>query len=422
MFEYIFTIASSIIMMEMTNSLHCLSDFHEVKQMLHSKKSWVRDSSPAAQPFRKTRSLRYLAWIPLALLTACATQQPMPPAASMPRAAVPLPVAPPAAGPALPTPPATAPEAAEPTASFDRTAALRTWVEQQNRLYQVAAPLLIHNTALCKRHARNLLGLTAKNQYSYGSDFVDIAQSVLGLDERLRVMNVLPGSGAEQAGVRDGDILLAVEIEPLPQGPDAERDGAAIVGSEMQGRSSLRLAVLRDDNPRALDVPLTPACAMAIDLGNTEQVNSYADGYRLMVTRGMLNFTQSDEELAYVIAKEIAHNVLAQQVREDMGTVIDRLHVLRADATSDDIDTGLPPYSPVMDATADKLALYMLVRAGYSIDNAPDFWRRLAAAYPEEERNSHTTLHPATRYRLSVMTEIAQVIKLKQEHNLPLVP
>jgi len=364
---------------------------------------------------------RLLSLLPLTLAAACAIQKPLP--VSQPSPAAPV-MTPPSVGVPMTIPsPAMKTEPDDtPLDSPSKVQALRIWIGQQDRLYRVVAPLLLQNTELCTDHVRNLLGLTAKTRYSYTSAFADAAQSSLGLGEQLRVMNVLPGSGAALAGVRPGDILTAVEIEPLPAGPNAEDDASAIIGSEMQGRTSLNLTLLRNDAHMTIEVPLTPACAMAVDIGNTNNVNSYADGHRILVTNGMLNFTRSDDELAYVLAKEIAHNILMSSARADMGQTIDRLRALPPGEAGIETAADIAPYSPVMDATADKLSLYLLARAGYDIQGTPDFWARLAARFPKEIADSHTALHPATAYRMSVMKEIVQVIRMKQEKNMPLVP
>jgi beta-barrel assembly-enhancing protease len=187
----------------------------------------------------------------------------------------------------------------------------------------------------------------------------------------------------------------------------------------------LTLTVMRDGNRLDLQVPLTNACAFSIELGDTDEVNSYADGRRVLITRGMLNFTRSDEELAYVLAKEMAHAILSRSVRPRMKATIDRLRLpgeYRISPAATTTATPLPPYTPVLDATADKLALYLLARAGYSIDNTPGFWTRLAAKYPASVQNSHTALHPSTPYRVSVMTQVVRAIRMKQKNGLPLMP
>ncbi|HWT71068.1 MAG TPA: peptidase M48, partial [Oxalicibacterium sp.] len=71
---------------------------------------------------------------------------------------------------------------------------LRTLTTQQDRLYRVAAPLLVSNAPLCRSYARNLIGFSAKNKYSYSADYVRAAQT-LGFGEQLRVTGVLPDSG-----------------------------------------------------------------------------------------------------------------------------------------------------------------------------------------------------------------------------------
>lgn len=304
--------------------------------------------------------------------------------------------------------------------------ALRALTAQQDRLYNVAAPLLTSNAPLCRGNARNLLGFTAKNKYSYPSEFVNAAQS-LGFDDRLQVTGVLPGSGAAKSGVQRGDILQAVADKPLQQGPDAERQAANLLGPLVtNGRAPIKLTVMRNKTQQTVIVPLTLACAFSIELGNADNVNTYADGRRVLITRGMLNFAKSDEELAYLIAKDMAHNSLGHAIRQRMvattGSVIDNLMRAQPDATAAAGTGGIRPYPQELDAAADNLALYMLVRAGYSIDGYAAFWQRLAAQYPVNVPNGYTALHPATAYRLSMIEKSTQTLRAKQTAGKPLTP
>ena len=337
-----------------------------------------------------------------ALLGACTTVPPAPP----------VPVA------------ASAPVAAPPLTAEGAT--LLSLAARQDRLYRVAAPLLVHNTELCKGNARNLLGFTAKNAYSYSSGYIDAARQALGLDERLQVMDVLAGSGAARAGVRRGDKLLAVEGKPLPQGENAERDAAGVLAPMMAGRSEVSLSIKRDGAPMTLNVSLTYACAFGFELGNTDNAVAYADGHRVLVTRGMMDFTQSDDELAYVLAKEMAHNILEHASRLRMnatvGAIIDNLTRINPDMSTMAGRAGVKPMPKELDATADRLSLYLLARAGYDIDGAVPFWKRMASRYPASQLNGYTALHPATDYRIWAMNKTLALIKGKKAANKPLVP
>ncbi len=347
-----------------------------------------------------------LAIMPAALLAACVTPQDNntlnKPAQSVP-------------GPA-------APKALELTPD---QAALRALTAQQDRLYNVAAPLLTTNAQLCRGNARNLLGFTAKNKYSYPSEFANAAQS-LGFDDRLQVTGVLPGSGAARSGVQRGDVLLAAADKPLQQGPDAERQAANLLGPLVSGRAPVKLTLLRNKVQQTAIVPLTLACAFSIELGNADNVNTYADGRRVLITRGMMSFARTDEELAYLIAKDMAHNSLGHAIRQRMvattGSVIDNLMRAHPDPTAAAGTGGIRPYPQDLDAAADNLALYMLVRAGYGIDGYAAFWQRLATQYPASVPSGYTALHPGTAYRMTAIDKSMQVLRAKQAAGKPLTP
>jgi hypothetical protein len=324
------------------------------------------------------------------------------------------------------TTPSSQPTAPAAQVSAAEQATLRSLVAQQDRLYRIAAPLLVNNPDLCKGNARNLLGFTAKNKYSYSADLADAAQMLFGLGERLQVMGVLAGSGAARVGLRRGDTLVAVEETPMPEGPNAERQAATILGPLVGSRPSVKLTVLRNGSNAVLSVPLTRACAYSIELGNADNVNAYDDGRRVMITRGMMSFTRSDDELAYVLAKEMAHNSLGHAAKQNMsgtiGDIIDNLIRVHPDMTALAGTSGIRPIPQELDAAADALSLYMLARAGYNIDHVVRFWQRLAAQYPPTVLNSYTAIHPSTAYRLSVMTKIVADVKAKQASKRPLFP
>ena len=296
----------------------------------------------------------------------------------------------------------------------------------QDRLYRVAAPLLINNAELCPKQARGLLGFTAKNKYSYPGEFADAAQAALGYDERLQVSGVLAGSGAQHAGLRKGDALITAGGKPLPTGPNAETEAAAIFGPLVANRAALTLTVARDSASRNLNVPVTRACGFRVDLGSSDNVNSYTDDQRILITRGMINFAQTDDGIAIVLAKGMAHNILghaaAQRSSATLGSVIDNLDGVRPDLSMLIGSAGIKPMPQELDAAADSLALYLLARAGYNIDNAARFWQRLATQYPATVLNGYTANHPGTAYRIAAINKTVAEIKGKQAAKKALLP
>jgi len=303
---------------------------------------------------------------------------------------------------------------------------LKVIASLQDRLYRVAAPLLINNADLCKSQARNLLGFTAKNKYSYPGEYADASAAVLGYDDVLQVSGVLAGSGAARAGLRKGDDLLAAGGKALPKGRDAESKAAGVLAPLAANSATLSMTIARKGNSQTLNVPVTRACAYRVDLGNADNVNAYNDGSRVLLTRGMINFAQNDEAIAYVMARELAHNVLghAGQMRHAaaMSSIIDNLASIRPDLTMLVGSAGVRPMTQDFDLAADSLALYMLARAGYNIDHARSFWQRLSGQYPATVLNSYTAIHPSVTARLAAMDRTVSEIKAKQAAKRPLLP
>lgn len=340
------------------------------------------------------------------LLSACATQAPAPH----------YPV------PGKPTPPAPGltPQMAAKAETLTRMAAL------QDRLYHVAAPLLIDNAELCKSHARNLLGFTAKNRHSYPGDYNEAAHAAFGMDERLQVTGVLAGSGAAHAGLKVGDGLVAAGGKPLPTGQHALSLMGAIVGPMVAAQASLPMTIERNGKTRELAVPVTRACAFAIELGNADNINAYADGSRVMVTRGMIGFTRGDDELAYVLANGMAHNMLghagAMRNTATIGSIIDNLIRVNPDDSMLIGSGGIKAMPAGLDAAADRLSLYLVARAGYDIEGADDFWKRLAETHPPTVLNGFTANHPSTSARVAAIERAVAEIKAKRAAKKPLVP
>lgn len=352
---------------------------------------------------------------PLLFLTSCATPSSTTKSSAKPALSLAI------------TPKLTLPTSTKSALNAADSEALQKLVKLQERLDSVAGSLLINNADLCPNLSRNLIGITAKTKYSYSPQLTDAAQKNLYLNERLKVVNVLANSGAEQAGIRRGDILITAEDLLMPKGPNAENEVATMLAPLVANtRSSIKLTVVRGEAILHFTVPLTRGCGIRIQLGNTDLVNSYADGRRLMITRGMMNFVNSNEELAYVIAKEMAHNILAHPAKlrttETITGIIDNLSQISPNTAELNNANGMTATPKELDIQADRLSLYLLVRAGYNVDQVRYFWQRLAKQYPATILNSHTALHPAIAHRLIGIEKAIAEIQEKQKNQQPLLP
>lgn len=310
-------------------------------------------------------------------------------------------------------------------ARYNTEQAFDTLLRRQDRVYHVITPLLVKTTALCKSSARPLLGFTAKNRHSYPAELRAAVESRLKLSEPLQVLQVLDGSGAMRAGIRRGDVLQSIGGQALPQGAQAETEAAKLLQPLMRNAAELELTLLRDGKPVTVRVPFTLACAFAVEVGNAPHVNAYTDGRRILVTAGMLDVL-SDAELSIILAREIAHGALRHarltQTTSTIAAVIDALLPLRPDLSAFAGSAGIKPMDAKLDQEADRVALYMLARAGLDPTLAPRTLDKLALAYPQTITSSYTALHPWTGERASLMQATLDEIRQKQSAKKPLLP
>lgn len=291
-------------------------------------------------------------------------------------------------------------------------ARLKQLVDMQDRLEDVSGKLLIRNTDLCQNQLRNILGFSVANKYTYSASWAGLAESTLGLGNSLQVMNVIPGTGAERAGLRRGDVLVSIDGVAAPQGGNAEQEAVQMLSSAMSEGRAVDVVVSRGGNQRTVHIPVTVACGFHVELGQSPNVSAFSDGNRIMITQGMMLYAKSDESLAYVIAKEMAHTVLDHprllSNTAKAKSLIDNL--IQTPAKSTDT-TGLRPMSKKFDIDSDSLSLAMLLRGGYDIDGTTRFWKNLAYHYPASRKKHYPSLHPETTARVNVMPQSITRIK-----------
>jgi hypothetical protein len=118
-------------------------------------------------------------------------------------------------------------------AAVPRDVVLRQLLTQQARLWDVGYPVWSRGGELCAGRQRASFGFQAWTRWDIGVGFQawtrwDIggqyriaSMTVYGLDDRLRVVHVLPGSQAAEAGLHAGDVIEKIYWHEIPSGQRA---------------------------------------------------------------------------------------------------------------------------------------------------------------------------------------------------------
>ncbi len=153
--------------------------------------------------------------------------------------------------------------------------------------------------------------------------------AAIPLDRGPGVIALVPGSPAAVAGIQPGDILLAIDGVALPAesglaapfSATRAHDRADAIDDLLAQVQPLTLMLLRDNRTVAVRMAALLACPSRVYLARSGQHNAYADGRHVFLTTGLLSLLHNDDELAFIIAHEMAHNILGHAALMRSGAV-----------------------------------------------------------------------------------------------------
>lgn len=309
-------------------------------------------------------------------------------------------------------------------AAIQQELSLRTSWEHQRRVNRVARKLLEHNTDICAGETKDTFGIVALSIHGVKPNMREAARRAFGLGDAIALVDVPETGPAYEAGLRNGDIIESVNGTPLPHGEQSLKTLAEVLATPP---GSKQFAVRRGAEQLSFDVTPRAACPVEVKVQENSVVNAYTDGKVVWVTRGMMNFARTDEELALVLGHELAHvslkHVESKKGNMVLGAIFDVLLATQGINTQSlGAKTGAQAYSQEFEKEADYQGLYYVARAGYPVENAAMFWRRMGVEHPSSIQASHSASHPSTPERFLGLTTNAEEIVRKRTSGLPLQP
>lgn len=260
-----------------------------------------------------------------------------------------------------------------------KIAQLREVQALDQRVADIGWRLATGNVELCPSQT-GATGLTLHSASQYAPAYRAAARAAFALGERgPGVQTVAHGSPAWLAGIRPGDQLLSLqgeEFAAVPQGNPAkasyaETDAAMARIEALPAGKAVPLRVNRAGT--AIDLSLTPrpACASRFELATGDTFNANSNGTVVQVYGRLALTLTRDEDLALVMAHELAHNVLGhnQAIRKNRIPTGAAAAFSRKGRILRDFER-----------MADRYGIFMAARAGYPYAHAPEFWRGLSAA------------------------------------------
>jgi hypothetical protein len=221
-------------------------------------------------------------------------------------------------------------------------------------LRAVSDPLRLHNVDLCKSEVVPYLGVILERAAQGLPRPIDRVMRLRGIDVNPTVVDVFAGSPAAQAGLRPNDVICSFNGRRVVYYKDL------LDRLEGDRRDAPRLEIERAGKRYEIALPYRPACTPPATFSPHGALSTGRYSSGVVVTRGLMDFVRSDDELAILVAHEMAHEIFGDKY------------------TTREVEVR-----------ADRLSLEMARRAGYDIRAAVGIWERLAV-----ERPGMITTHP----------------------------
>jgi len=274
------------------------------------------------------------------------------------------------------------PSAIEAEKDVQRRAALKKYMTQFRRLQDLATPILTANADLCARQGVDIGAYTLSQK--------DLPKALRDKDKGLPLKSPVIVYVRDEASLPKGGVIL-------------NEAGKAIAASKLKPGQSM-ISVRSGGEAQDFAVRPKTVCGYPARLKFTPAVNAYANGREIIVTTGMMDFA-TDEELALIIGHELAHNTQGHIRKIVQNTIL---------------AFGRGTFARQFESEADYVGLYYSARAGYAIDAAPQFWRKLALISVKSLDVPKT--HPITPERYVRLRAAIEEVKAKQYTGDPLLP
>lgn len=199
---------------------------------------------------------------------------------------------------------------------------LRSFAAEQMRLAEIAYHIGTSSAGLCAR-PHKATGMVLHDLSEYDLGVRPAVARAFSLQTGVGVIQIVPGSAAQAAGLQIDDEIVAVNDMSV-------LDPASVTAQQKSGRRIARFTALVEAALQNGPVQLTvrrkstylrlalrgkAACGGELSLLDSRETNAWSDGEHLVVTTAMANLARNDDEIAFVIAHEMAHNILERPQR-----------------------------------------------------------------------------------------------------------
>ncbi len=312
-------------------------------------------------------------------------------------------------------------------ASRQRSFALKEMLHKKERLNRVAFRVVSANASHCKKQIGSLgIGMITADKVQ--KKFADAASRLIGASGGAYVYSVAPGSPGAIAGMQIGDVITNLAGKNIRSSKDLASAVKLIDNGKYVSGTLYRYGANQRFSAKPANV-----CGYPVVNVTRDKRNAHTDGSVIIINSGIMDVTQTDEELALVVAHELAHITSGHLSKKKTNRIAGYVGGFAVDLALAAIglntqgafmeaggSIGHMAYSQDFELESDYVGMYFLARSGFSMDGVEMFWRRMAAKDPRDISFAGT--HPGSAERFILLARTRDEINRKKQAGLALLP
>jgi len=278
------------------------------------------------------------------------------------------------------------------------------------KLHDIAWPIMKANVDVCINSRINAFGFMVANSndlqsslkpffYSASPNFV---QSNNGHSDLPMIVSVANGSPANKVNILEGDLIVSIDTKLV----NYKNYKNFLINAAKKGR--LKIGVKRLNKDFIYDLSSEVICGYPVQPMVSPMPNAYADGSKIYITIATLDFIKDDQELAFLISHELAHNIVHYNGK-GLNEVDAKPIPITEKPSLQSLGDLFILQSGEKETEADLLGIEYAIKGGFSQNKAANYFRRLSIYMPQLMEESIFRMHPGNAKRV---TDIVEKLKI----------
>ncbi len=286
------------------------------------------------------------------------------------------------------------------------------------KVHKISWPILLANKQKCKDNKKKSYGTLFADVNDLPEEDKTIFSTLFNnfidpkyfqkyqVDGFPIILSIAKNSPAYNAGLLKNDIILEINDKNTQN----FRKKLLFI---LESKEYLKLKILRGKQEIKVNMTGVQSCSYNVQVLPSGFPNAFADGEKVFITMAAIKLAQTKDELAFLIGHELAHNILHYRNFDS-----NEANLLAIDYLDKPKIRQLKSIfvwsNENREIEADIEGIHLAFKAGFSLENVNDYWRRLSVFNPELIKKS-VNIYKSNAYRAALINKTLK--KLKERNN-----